>query len=79
MVLGINPEQLKKVQAVSQHISAVITANYNEQTVNLKLSADSPEAQGLVDNLIQQFADALAMQLSSFFAIKGELIDIGKK
>jgi len=33
----------------------------------------------LIPNLLDQFSTALAQQLSSFFAIQGEIVEIGKK
>jgi len=75
---GINPEQLKKVQAVSQHVSGIIRIDYGQDTVSLNLSASTPEAQQMIPALMDQFASSLATQLSAFFAIKGKIVKAGK-
>ncbi len=79
MVLGVNPQQLMEMQKVSKDIKGVIKINFKENTVQLFLSSDVPDAQALIPQLLEQFSGALAQQLSSFFAIKGELIETGKE
>lgn len=75
MMPGIDPQRMAKVQAVSSRISGEITVSHSEGVVNLKLSSDDIEAQALIPNLVEQFSQALAQQLSAIFAIKGEIIE----
>lgn len=75
---GIDPRQLAQVQEVSKHIKAEIRADYKESTVQFSLSSEVPEAQALIPNLIEQFVSALSQQLSSVFAIKGEIVEVSK-
>lgn len=76
---GIDPQKLAEVQQVSKDVKAVIRVDYKEQTVQLFFSADTADAQVLVPQLLEQFSGALAQQLSSFFAIQGEIIEVGKE
>lgn len=79
MPIGVDPAKLAAVQQVSRYVKAEIVADYNENTVNIKLSSDNPQAALIVPDLIRQFAEGLAIQLKSYFDIKGELIEVGKK
>lgn len=79
MVLGgVSPQQMAEVQKVSQFIKGVIRVDYKEQTIKIELTSDNPDAQALIPGLVEQFSGALATQLSSFFAISGELIETNK-
>ena len=42
------------------------------------LSSEQAEARRLVSSPIEQFSNALATQLSSFFMVKGEIVEAGK-
>jgi len=77
-MMGIDPKQLAQMQAVSKDIQGVINVDYKGGTVMVTLSSDVPEAKALVPQLLEQFSSALAQQLSSFFAIKGEIVETGK-
>lgn len=79
MPLGVDPAKLAEVQQVSRHVKAEIVADYNENTVSIKLSSENPQAALIVPDLVRQFAEGLATQLKTYFDIKGELIEIGKK
>lgn len=78
MVMGIDPRQLAAIQGVSKHIRGIITVNYKAKEVELLLKTDDAEAAKLISSLLSQFANALAQQLSSFFAITGEIVEVGK-
>lgn len=78
MMPTVDPQQLAKVQAVSKDISAKIVVNYKEYTVLLSMKSDVAEAKQLIPPLLEQFSNALATQLSSFFTIKGEMVEVGK-
>ena len=78
-MMGLDPKQMAAMQEVSKFISGVIRVNYNDNTMQIEFSSDLQNAQALIPNLLDQFSTALATQLSSFFAIKGEIIEIGKK
>jgi len=76
--MGVKPEQIAKVQAVSKYIKGSIRINYPENTIQLTLTSDMEEAKKLIPNMMNQFAENLATQLSSFFAIEGEIVEVGK-
>jgi len=78
-MMGIDPAQMAGMQKVSGLITAKIVIDHKEPSVKLTMSSDNPQAAELIPKLINQFADALAMQLSSFFAIRGKITEINKK
>ena len=80
MMPQINPEQMKQVQAVSSGIHAKMVRDYKDNSVTLQLSVPSGNKQAITlsNKILNQFTDMLATQLSSFFAIKGEIIDRNK-
>ncbi len=78
-MMGLDPKQMAAMQEVSKFIKGVIRVNYNDNTMQIAFTSDMPNAAALIPNLLDQFSTALATQLSSFFAIKGEIIEIGKK
>ncbi len=78
MVMGIDPRKIAAVQEVSKFIKGVITVNYEANTFKLKLSTMNPESAKIIDSLLDQFSGALAQQLSAFFAIDGEIVEVGK-
>jgi len=46
--------------------------------VLVALNSDHAEARRLVPSLLEQFSNALATQLNSFFMIRGEIVKAGK-
>ncbi len=78
MTMPLNPEQLAAVQAVSHHIKGKITIDYEESSVNVALTSENEEAKALLPNLISQLAEALAIQLTSYFAIEGKIVEKNK-
>lgn len=78
MGMGVKPEQIAKVQAVSKFIKGSIRVDYRENTIQLTLSSDMENAKKLIPGMMNQFAENLAVQLSSFFAIQGEIVEVGK-
>jgi hypothetical protein len=42
------------------------------------LSSDQAKARRLVPSIFEQFSNALAAQINSFFMIKGEVVKAGK-
>ncbi len=76
--MGVDPAQLAAVQKVSKYIKGKIRIDYNEKSVSVSLSSDVQEAIDLLPELVGQLGTALATQLSSFFAIKGEIVEVGK-
>jgi len=78
-MMGLDPKQMAAMQEVSKFIKGVIRVDYNDNTMQVAFSSDMQNAAALIPNLLEQFSTALATQLSSFFAIKGEIIEIGKK
>lgn len=78
-MLGVDPQQLAAMQEVSQHITAEIRIEYKTKSVKITMASEDPAGVELIPQLLNQFAGALATQLSSFFAIKGEIVEVGKE
>lgn len=76
--LGVDPAKVAEMQKVSRHIAGKIRIDYVAKTVTISLSSAVPESAALIPELLSQFAGALAQQLSSFFAIQGEIIEANK-
>lgn len=74
----IDPKQLAQFQELSKNITATITVNYRENSALLVMSTQDPKASQLIPKLLEQFAQGLAMQMSSFMAIQGEIVEVGK-
>lgn len=74
----IDPEKLAQFQELSKHIKAQVTVNYPENSVLLVMSTQEPQAAQLIPKLLEQFAQGLAVQMSSFMAIRGEITEVGK-
>ncbi len=78
-MMGVDPKQMAAMQEVSKFIKGTIRVNYNDNTMQVAFSSEMPNAAALIPNLLDQFSTALAQQLSSFFSIQGEIIEVGKK
>jgi len=79
MMPGVDPKQMAAMQEVSKFIRGVVRVDYTNNTLVVAFSSDMPNAAALIPNLLDQFSTALTQQLSSFFAIQGEIIEVGKK
>jgi len=75
---GVNPQQMAEMQKISQHISSEIRIDYAAKSVTISMFSAYPEAQALIPQLLDQFSGVLAQQLSAFFAIRGEIVEVGK-
>lgn len=76
--MGVDPAKMAEMQKISQHIDGVIRIDYAARSVTLTLSSVVPEAVALLPDLVSQLGGALAQQLSAFFAIKGEIVEVNK-
>ncbi len=76
--MGVDPAKLEAVQKVSHYINGVIRIDYAARSVTLTLSSDNQDAAELIPELVSQLGGALAQQLSTFFAIKGEIVEVNK-
>jgi len=76
---GLDPAKMAKVQAVSGKIDAEVRLDYNENKLVLSLSSTDVEAAELIPSLISQLGEGLATQLSAFFAISGDIVEVNKK
>ena len=76
--MGVDPEKMMAMQRVSQFINSVIRVDYKAKTVTVSMASDHSEAAALIPGLLDQFSTALATQLSSIFAIKGEIVEVNK-
>ncbi len=74
MGMGPDPEMLLKAQTVGQYINCKATYNTVKGTIHLDFASDHAEGAALIPELVTQFVNAMATQLSSYFAIKGEII-----
>ena len=76
---GIDPEKLKKVQDVTSKLNGIITVNFTEDTLMLALKGVKDEDRKVVHLLLDQMANMLAQQMHAFFAITGEIEEVGEK
>lgn len=74
----LDPVKLAKMQEISKHIKGKIEINYTTGCVSTTLVSEEAAAKELIPSLLEQFGSALAGQLSSVFAIKGEIVEVGK-
>jgi len=74
----LDPNKVQQVQQISSRIKGEITVDYNENTISLKFIPQDDESAHFAKSLLPQWSEALATQLSSFFKIQGEIIEIGK-
>lgn len=78
MTNNIDPKKMAEVQQTSSRINAEVRILHKEREIHLKLIPTDPESANFVKNFLPQFAETMATQLSAFFSIKGEIIDVGK-
>lgn len=78
MFPSIDPGKLAQFQELSKNIRAEITVDYPKSSVLLVMSTQDPQALQLIPKLLEQFAQGLAVQMSSFMAIQGEITEVGK-
>lgn len=76
--MGVTPQQQAEMQKVSQHIKGEIRIDYTACTVNVKLTSNNADAVAIIPILVEQLGQALAQQLSAFFAITGEIVEVNK-
>ena len=79
MMPGIDPAQMAAVQKVSSKIQAEIRLIHADNEIRLKLVPSDPQSADFVSKFIPTFAENIAQQLSTFFGIQGEIIDVTKK
>lgn len=79
MTSQIDPKKMAEVQQTSSRINAEVRILHKEHEIHLKLVPTTPESLAFVKNFLPQFAETMATQLSAFFSIKGEIIDVGKE
>jgi len=77
-MLGVDPKKLLAVQESTKHMTSVITADYRESTVTISFTSVVPAAREAIPELLESFSKGLAQQLATYFAINGELIEVGK-
>jgi len=79
MMPSINPQDLQKVQEFSKHITGEIRVDYSDCSVKLTLKTNNEQSKIIIPNLLSQFSENLATQMSSFFAIDGEIVEVNKE
>jgi len=75
----IDPRQLAVMQQRTHNIKALIKVDYLENAMTLILSTDDPEGASVIPQILEQFSQQLATQLSSFMAMEGKIIEHGKE
>ena len=78
MTSSIDPEKMAEVQQTSSRINAEVRILHKEHEIHLKFVPTTPESMNFVKRFLPQFAETMATQLSAFFSIHGEIIDVGK-
>jgi hypothetical protein len=78
MVMNIDPKEMAKVQQVSNKINAEIKVIYPTHEIHIKLTPTTKESTAFVERFVPQFAEMTATQLSTFFGIRGDIVDVGK-
>lgn len=79
MFPNVDPEQLRQAQIVGSKINCAVRIQYDKDTIQIMFHAVEPDAKTFIVRLLEQFGLSLAEQLSTFFAIKGEILETGKK
>lgn len=78
MYPGVNPQQLAAAQQLGKLMTGTITVDYKEGTVLLEIDSVNKDAKKAIPSMIESFSRALGMQLSSFFAINGKIVEKNK-
>ncbi len=76
--MGVDPAKLAAMQEVSKFIEGVIRIDYAAKSVSLTMSSAVSDSAAIIPELLSQLGGALAQQLTTFFAIKGEIIEVNK-
>ena len=79
MLENVDKEKMAEVQQTSSKINAEIRIMHEEHEIRLRLVPATPDSLSFVKTFLPQFAQTMASQLSAFFAIRGEIINVGKK
>lgn len=74
-----DPKQLANVQLVTKDIKGTIICDYKTNTLTIRLATQDPSVTPIAHDLLEQLTQQLAMQLNAFFAIKGEITQVGDK
>jgi len=75
----INPEQLQAIQQKTHNIKALIKVDYPGRSLTLFLDTDDPEGMPMIPQILEQFSQQLATQLSSFMGMQGKIVEHGKE
>ena len=79
MVSGLDPEKVKRVQQITKNILGEIRVDHDKKVITLAFHTTDESASKFLGRLLPQFSETLAAQLSAFFGIRGEIVDIRKK
>jgi len=78
-MMPMSPDQMKQMAAIkqiTQSVKAVITVNYADDSFIMQFTTKDEQTKSVVTQLLKMFSDQTATQLSAFFGIKGELIEV---
>ena len=74
----IDPQRLAEMQQHTKDIKARIRVVYPENKLELVFEPSNEQAVPIVQQMLEQLSNQLAVQLGSLLSIKGEITDIGK-
>jgi len=79
MVMMPDPQKLAAVQEVTRNIRGQIVMDFKANSLTMILNTQDPAGTYVVHDLIEQLTHQLATQLKTFFAINGEITQVGEK
>lgn len=72
-------DQMQKAQSVGSKVFCDVVIDYEAGTINMKFTSDDPAGKQFIPNFMSNFGTTLCTQMSSFFAIKGRILEKNKK
>lgn len=78
MFAGVDPAKLAQAQEYGQHVKAQIRTDYDKDKVEILFSTEVPGIEEFIKQILEQFSSVLAAQLTAYFAIRGEIVEVGK-
>ncbi len=79
MVMSMTPaqvQQMAELKKITGKLAAKVTVDYPKNTLTMELSSPDPQAAATASQILKLLSEQLAEQLSMFFSIRGELVDI---
>lgn len=74
---GYDPEKLKQIQEVTQHIRAEVRRSGRQGQFRVIFTSDGdPQAAQVIPGLVHRFTDSLCQELYVVFAMHGKMVDV---